>query len=382
MTLEPGEEPPKSPPKMVTEDKQTNGIHQPTQFDPISSFSQPPAPPPQQPLPEKPDTGRFSIPESLYQPAFRRAETEKRRSPMTSPTRPEPSSGQIVSLLDALKSAKQEIDSQGDRIKYLDVQLDQERKARELAEKRAHALSGGRLPQENHETNGAVDAEAGDETPLDSLELADQDLPDGIPENGEVEDSISNSEASISANKDTEQTRQKTADIDASTSRLQARLDLMVKEMDGMKTLMQSYKHRAEDAEEGRRSLMEMVENIRAGRVPSAVTTASDDPTSLSKGNASKLEGSEDLTVTSVPAERQSPSSEQRQLPNGAAVTETVQRELEKTLATVLHQQRDGPDGGGRIAHSAPYVSMVGVVLVGVGIMTWLNGWQPGGEKR
>ena len=27
-------------------------------------------------------------------------------------------------------------------------------------------------------------------------------------------------------------------------------------------------------------------------------------------------------------------------------------------------------------AHAAPFASMLGVVIVGVGIMAWLNGWQ------
>jgi hypothetical protein len=385
--LEPGEEPPKSPSKAATtEEKQTNGILPPPQLDPISPFSQPPAPPPSQPLPEKPDVARFSIPESLPSTSLKRTDTERPRSGLNSPTRTEAPSGQIVSLLEALKSAKHEIDSQGDRMKYLEVALARERKAREHAERHAQSLSGGHFPRQDHKTNGTVDEEVF-EPPLDSVELMDQDLTNGHKEQDEDKDKdfLSRS-ASMATIKNTEDMHRDTKEVDASTSRLQARVGLMIKEMDEMKQVMESYKRRAEDAEEGRRGLAEMVENLRAGRgANSAVPSLADSDSTLpgdsdanALSNFTKSPQSGDMDRSLV-----SPQSHRPQ-PNGSAAMDNIQRELEKTVSSVLQQhsrQWGGPGESGRMVQSAPYVSMVGVVLIGVGIMTWLNGWQPGGEK-
>lgn len=377
LTLQPGERPPKSPKKHTTEEIKSNGAHSHSHIDVVSPFSQPPAPPPQQPLPEKPDSARFTIPEPLSQ--LKRVDTERPKSGLNSPTKEIPS-GQIVSLLEALKSAKQEIDSQGSRVKHLEVALAQERKARELAERRARTLLGS---QDVHE-NGAVKGEAF-EPPLDTLELIEQDLPNDHVEDGDDSKPLLRS-ISTTTLKNAEEKSQGAVDIDDSTSRLQARLDLMVKEMDDLKMLMESYRHRAEDAEEGQRTLSEMVENIRAGRDPKSAlpATKADDSTLLGNGDVSDAAESE-APESSKELDRSSLSSHvHQQLPNGTAAIEDMHRELEKTVSNVLQQQRQwgGMGGeGGRVVQSAPYVSMIGVVLIGVGIMTWLNGWQPGGER-
>ena len=309
---------------------------------------------------------------------MKRVDTERPKSGLNSPTKEIPS-GQIVSLLEALKSAKQEIDSQGSRVKHLEVALARERKARELAEQRARTLSSN---QDDHEVNGAV--EEAIQPPLDTLELIEHELPNGHAEEQEDSNPLLRS-MSTTTLKSAEDVRQGTVDIDTSTSRLQARLDLMVKEMDDMKLLMASYKQRAEDAEEGRRSLAEMVESIRAGRDSKSVlpTSNDEDPTLLGNGDVGGSAESR-ASPCSKGLDRSSSSSPQyHQLPNGTAAIESMHRELEKTVSNVLQQQRQwgGTGEGGRMVQSVPYVSMVGVVLIGVGIMTWLNGWQPGGER-
>lgn len=383
LTLEPGEEPPKSPKKITKEEKQADGVPPAAQFDPISPFSQPPAPPPQQPLPEKPNVARFSIPQSSSQPSLTRTDTEKPRSPLSSPTRLEPPSSQTAALVEALKSSRKEIESQGDRVKFLEAALARERKARENAERRARSLSHECIQHDDIERNGAIEEEAFD-PPLDSLELMEKDLPNGHIDS-EEKDALSRS-TSMATITNAEDLHRDTDDIDASTSRLQARLDLMVKEMDDMKIAMESYKRRAEDAEEGRRSLAEMVENLRAGRNPNSVVpiTSDDDSTLLGDSETNSLSDSKKY-VQSRDTDRSvaSPQPHPPQL-NGSAVVGNVQRELEKTMSNVLQQQQrqwSGPGEGGRMVQSAPYLSIVGVVLIGVGIMTWLNGWQPNGEK-
>ena len=344
----------------------------------MSPFLQPPAPPPQQPLPEKPDSARFIIPESLSQPSLKRVDTERPKSGLSSPTKEIPS-GQIVSLLEALKSAKQEIDSQGSRVKHLEVALARERKARELAERRARTLSGS---EDDHETNGAI--EEAFEPPLDTLELIEHELSNGHAENDEESQLLSRS-ISTTTLKSAEDLHQDTVDIDTSTSRLQARIDLMVKEMDDLKMLMESYKQRAEDAEEGQKGLAELVESIRAGRDSKSVMpiTNNDDSTILGNGDVDSAADSKAPTRSKGLDRSSSSSHLHHQLPNGTTALEDMHRELEKTVSNVLQQQRQwgGTREGGRMVQSAPYVSMVGVVLIGVGIMTWLNGWQPGGER-
>ena len=380
LTLQPGERPPKSPQKHNTEENKTNGVLQSTQIDVVSPFSQPPAPPPQQPLPEKPDSARFIIPEQVPQPSLKRVDTERPKSSgMSSPTKEMPS-GQIVSLLEALKSAKQEIDSQGSRVKHLEIALARERKARELAERRARTLSGGK---DDHETNGSVEGDAF-EPPLDTVELIEHVLPNGHVEDEGESKSISRSVSSATL-RNSEDIPQDTVDVDTSTSRLQARLDLMVKEMDEMKMLMESYRRRAEDAEEDKRSLSEMVESIRARREVKNVSLKRNDKDSTIPSNADG-DGAADSKAPTRPKgqDRSSSSSHlHHQLPNGTAAVQDMHRELEKTVSNVLQQQQQwgGTGEGGRMVQSAPYVSMIGVVLIGVGIMTWLNGWQPGGDR-
>jgi hypothetical protein len=313
-----------------------------------------------------------------------RTDIERSRSALNSPTRSEPSNSQTAALVEALKSSRKEIESQGDRVKFLEMALARERKAREKAERRARTLSGEHIEHEDIERDGTVEEEAFD-PPLDSLELMEKRMPNGHVDDSEEKDSLSKS-PSMATITNAEDLHRDTQDIDASTSRLQARLDLMVKEMDDMKMAMESYKRRAEDAEEGRRSLAEMVENLRAGRNPnSAVATNSDDDSTLLADT--ETNGAADTRKHGKPRDTERSAIPSQSHPphlNGSAVVGNIQRELEKTMSNVLQQhqrQWSGPGEGGRMVQSAPYVSMVGVVLIGVGIMTWLNGWQPNGEK-
>ena len=389
MTLGPGEVPPKSPQKIQQEQREeiealrslkTQGHDVLMSPDSLSPFTQPPMPPPSQPLPEKPDFPHSFSSESVGQ-GIRRVDTEKPRSNLGSPTKIEPQNGQIVSLLETLKSVKQESVSQGDRIKHLELALKRERRARESAERRARAFSDARhasaLDQDGKVEEGAFDP------PLDSIELLDNGLPNGHVEDDEENDDFLKSSASMETLRESDLAHQGTKDIDASASRLQARLDLMVQEMDEMKKAMESYKRRAEDAEEGRQSLAEMVENIRAGRDFQKLNDSHSEDTTLIGSDISGGDSSSSARGRSSITNSNHglwTSSNKRQMPNGNVSPGDMQRELERTLSNVLQQQR--PSEHGRIAQSAPYVSMVGVVLIGVGIMTWLNGWQPAGDSR
>ena len=383
MNLQPGEEPPQSPPKAVSEEKQANGIPPPAQLDPISPFSQPPAPPPQQPLPEKPDSARFSNPDLSSQPSLKRTDTERPRSGLSSPSRAE--SGQILSLVEALKIKTHELDSKADYIRSLEVDLARERRARESAERRALKLSGVHSDSDDHHDNGSVDEEAF-EPPLDSVEMMGHDMPNGHVGHKDDESNLSRS-SSMSTIRDPDDATQPSEDASSLASRLQAQLDLRNKEMNEMKQLMESYRHRAEEAEEGRKTLAEMVENIRAGRDPKSPSSAASDdfsPRPLNKDDTRTIQVAKPTESRDPDHTSPSPQHPHHQQ-NGSATIGNIHQEIEKTMSSVLQQQQrqwhGGPSESGRMVQSAPYVSMVGVVLIGVGIMTWLNGWQPSGEK-
>jgi hypothetical protein len=86
-----------------------------------AQFSDPPAPPPQAPLPEKPDVAR-ALADPLIQPLLRRPESSRPSSANSSPTRTD-HSGDILRLCEELKLAKGELSSQAERMKGLESQL-------------------------------------------------------------------------------------------------------------------------------------------------------------------------------------------------------------------------------------------------------------------
>ena len=287
--------------------------------------------------------------------------------------------------MEALKIKTHELDSKVDYIKSLEVDLAREKRARENAERRASRLSGVPLHPDVNEDDGAVE-EAAFDPPSDNVELMNHTMPNGHIQGKSDDDSLSRS-ASMSTIRNLEDTAQPLEDPSSIVSCLQAQLDLRNKEMTEMKLLMESYRQKAEEAEEGRKSLAEMVENIRAGRDPNSTVP-------VSKGDESALISDNDGNHADCLAEAtnsreldrkssSSPSSPRQR--SGSAALGNIQQEIEKTMSNVLQQhQREwaDPSERGRMVQSAPYVSMVGVVLIGVGIMTWLNGWQPGGGDK
>lgn len=295
-------------------------------------------------------------------------------------------------------------------MKHLETALLQERKARESAERKARALSGnGNLDVEEEQSSNVE----GYEPPLDSLELIEKDLPNGLKNTASGSSSAQHTPVpSIGAfNHSLEHPNNST---DPST--VQTRYELLKQEFDQMKQIMETYKRRAEEAETSQRRFADLIESIGAGR-PDATTSSG--PSSV-KSFDSTLIGSDapsdDTAVSSTSGDptmnhsiekagfldttsnKQQSHSTTTNLLNGNAIapasgTLTSPAELEKSLMRQLRATAsaamDARDGNGSLAQerwnqSAPYVSMVGVVLIGFGIMTWLNGWQPpvgGGSK-
>ncbi|KAL9581210.1 MAG: hypothetical protein Q9212_004036 [Teloschistes hypoglaucus] len=403
LALAPGEEMPKSPERKVSnEPKHPNGILAASpHLEAISPFSQPPAPPPQQPLPEKPDSARLATIDSLNQFPLKRTETERAKSISSSPTRPEPPSSQILSLVEALTMARKEIDSQGDRVKQLETLLRRERKARENAEERARCLMAGQAPPRGEQGDALTEKHTSEST----LGISGEANSDSSSDHGSASDDGRSEITVIAAPLETPEDLQfQTARVDATTAQLQERLEQMVREMDLMKAQIESYKRRAEGAEAERTSLADMIEKIRkdnahngttsngsivhplkhaiSGHGDGSISSALEQPTRSSSGL---------WNGTSSPSSPSSSSTlHSRKQPNGSITSSSStavesadqasnMQSFERSMVAALQSPSLwAGNGGGRdvAVHSAPYVSMVGVVLIGVGIMTWLNGWQ------
>lgn len=299
-------------------------------------FSDPPAPPPQQPLPEKPDA-----------PSLKRIDSEKLKS-TGSPVR---SDAQMSTLNEALQTARKEIETQGLRLRDLEAMLTEERRAREDAEERANQLERERLSADTHVANGDTD-----ETEVD----------DGTDETETV---ISN--GSPSSNH-----------ADVATTRLQQRLDTMISEMNEMKLQMEKYRQRAETAEADRKSLAEMIESIRSDNA----RLASKHHSRSQSGSAQKEETAEvDRDEGGTTEEGEIPIINQRDVDedtDGTDMRKLVQNgrpaELEdaatsnktsQALATRTNRNELA------LHHGAPAISMLTVVALGVAVMAWLNNY-------
>lgn len=148
--------------------------------------------------------------------------------------------------------------------------------------------------------------------------------------------------------------------------------------MDNLKKQMEASKQRAESAETERNSLAEMVQRIRNGAADSnpleglrgrrkslETATQTDSSSVLSNGSAnghiSKASSAADTASTET---------------NGKLLQSSPDAHHHAFHNAVLSALSNPSFRNDRLMQSAPYASMLGVVLIGVGIMTYLNGWQ------
>jgi len=328
-----------------------NGRPKIPKIDAISRFSDPPAPPPQQPLPEKPDGSRSSPSDSVSHAFLKRTDTEKPRSGISnSPTSAQ--SSQILSLVEALSSAKKEIDSQGVKVKMLEDQLRQERTAKERAEERAKRLE--------HLSRG--------EGPVSEVEAAFEPPSESDDSTVMVLDNAQAREANKPWNE--ANSTEKGTTTEAKDDKLQQRLDLLVAEMNEMKLQMESYRHRAETAESEaastRVSLTDMIKRLRHENVNAAVAAE----LRLDEHAGHMVSEGEQSEGTTAVGPR--PKAQQ----NGQAVPPGQLQHIERAVTTVLAGSSNGGTRNELLAQSAPYASMLGVVLLGMGLMAYLNTWQ------
>lgn len=330
-------------------------------------FSDPPAPPPSQPLPEKPDIAR---PHASDIPSLKRVGTEKPKLPhrSTSPVREE-NLGQILQLTEALSSAKKEIDSHSARVRELEEMFQKEREARLIAEDMARKVEESTVAK----ANGSAQPPAERPTAESELDKA-FDLATERP---------STPEPGMLAKESEEPTSQPRPDpFEAATAIFQSRIDSMVNEMVGLREQLEAFRQRAEKAEaerdEDRKTLGEMVMQIRrrdeedkqraAERKSRSPRRSRSRPASrgLVKTlvqNASLPDGAVDETSTEEPSADGDPGVPTLSRTNTIRPTNTELGKPSQDPALLMK--------------GLPYASMLGVVLLGMGMMAYINGWQP-----
>ncbi|KAK5131268.1 hypothetical protein LTR08_001173 [Meristemomyces frigidus] len=299
--------------------------------DLIAHFSEPPMPPPQVPLPEKPDVAR-ALEDPIIRTLLRREDTALPSPTGSSPTRPDHSSD-ILRLCEELKLAKGEISTQSERMRSLEHELAQERTARESAEERALRFERRDSPTKD----GERDTDAADE-----------------------------------------------AISPTSPPSLQGQLDGLRATMDEMKVQMEAYRQRAETAEAERdgaqQSLAEMVEQKRR-EMAEAISPRSVSKSPTSPRKSPQLDGSfTEVNGHAIPPRPSRSASETILERAGVEEGRPITLEQARLLTQLLTQEVLEPQGTGDANNALAYYgrpcgSAAAVVLMGMLLMTWVNGW-------
>ncbi|KAI0402452.1 hypothetical protein F4802DRAFT_369524 [Xylaria palmicola] len=317
-------------------------------------FSDPPAPPPQQPLPEKPDI-----------PALKRGITERAKphSQNMSPIRHEGNSSQILQLTEALSNARKEIESQTSRVRDLEEMLHRERQARELAEDLARRLekhleeaSSNVVPPpeepdaEETSLNAAFEPPNEENTHAEPLDAPPTDTNKAAPPNAEV--------------------------IEASATQLHAQIESLVLEIKDLRQELDIFKQRAEIAESERdaqrKTLAEMALQIRQD---AEARELNEKKGSSNRSKDKDVMVDNEATIGSAAVTRPSSSSRQSQQMSVESPDNPVLSP--SATETPIITTPGPPQPNQALATSIPYASMIGVVLIGVGLMAYINGWQP-----
>lgn len=335
-------EPPKSQPLV-------NGNGIPFRADPKTRFSDPPAPPPQQPLPEKPDV-----------PSLKRGPTERPKlgPANTSPNRQD-NLNQIIQLTEALNSARRDIDTQTTRMRELEELLQKERSAREEAEGLAKRLEETASSHMNGNATRNV-REA---------------IYDAFRTDDESEEIIEDEEPEPADDKPSE------ADIAAQemATALQSRIDSMDNQMLEMRQQMEEWKQRCEAAESerdaDRKTLAEMVVQLRAEEAQRKATQRARSQSRQRRADAAEAEAQAQAVL---PADATKAAVEDSQIDGSVASDEHLEKPtLSRTnTITPYTSQKSAVAHDNPLQVGLPYASMLGVVLVGMGLMAYLNGWQ------
>ncbi|KAF2150336.1 hypothetical protein K461DRAFT_295625 [Myriangium duriaei CBS 260.36] len=306
----------------------------------MNGFPEPPAPPPSQPLPEKPDISR-ALNDPAIQPLLMRSDTA--RPPNLEGDHGDQTRALFV-LTHELKAAKDQIPNLEDRVKLLEQQLREERTARVNAEERAYQLEHG--PRKDS---------------------AEPTMADSMTEIKPVEPSN---------------------DDHLVLSDLQAQLERLQANMADMKTTMESYRRRAELAEgerdEARQTLAEMVEEKRT-RLENELTVKRGRTASRDRdARLVKEEGGEEKEEllnghTIRPSHRAMALTTLLEKAGLDGEGRVVTKQQAVCLQRVLKRELGGEEEKRReewAYHGIPHAAAVTTVIVGLVVMRWLNGWE------
>lgn len=319
--------------------------------DPKARFSDPPAPPPQQPLPEKPDV-----------PSLKRGSSDRPKldSATSSPIRQENLS-QIIQLTEALNIAKRDIDNQTARMQELESMLQKEREARELAEELARRLEQS---ANNVQVNGVQSHESHDEAQESTQEEANDDA-------DETETVLPEAEEIPRADKVAQET----------AAALQSRIDTMDEQMRELRMQMEQWRARCEAAEaerdSGRKTLEEMVIQLRQEEAKRVA--AEERRRSRSRARRTERDEAAEKATTSaspIPAEAELAPKQERSATTPDGDSADVPSLSRANTVTPQASLTGGPLASQHLRAGLPYASMIGVVLLGMGLMAYMNGWQ------
>jgi hypothetical protein len=279
---------------------------------------------------------------------------------------------QILQLTEALNNAKKEIDSHSARVRELEEMFQKEREARLVAEDMARKIEESNIAKMN----------AGPEQVAEQQNLGELDKAFDLatqrpstPEPGMV---------AKDPEEPTVQPQPQADPFEAATAIFQSRIDSMVSEMVGLREQLETFRQRAEKAEaerdEDRKTLAEMVMQIRRrdeeesqrvaerkSRSPRRSSRSRPSSRGLDKildEKAALPNGAVDEASDDLPSTDEDPA-EAPTLSRANTITPTN---------TELGRPNQDP---ALIVRSLPYASMIGVVLLGMGMMAYINGWQP-----
>lgn len=332
-------------------------------------FSEPPAPPPSQPLPEKPDSARAS-----EVPSLKRSAAERTKPANTSPIRNDNNLNQILLLTEALNSAKRELDSHTARVRDLEDMLNKEREARLFAEDMVQKMEASSQPKMNGSAevplvNGHSELDNAFDPPAEHHPNPEVEMPSGSPELKITPSQPDKAETLAAA---------------AAAAAFQARIETMALEMNSLREQLEEFRLRAEKAETerdaDRKTLAEMVLQIRQRDEEEKRRAAERKSRSPSKGRQ-RIASQDNRQEKLAPAVNGSASIDTPADGDTAAeedVFDVPTRSRANTAKPAMGAQAvQGQPQDAVLIHTLPYASMIGVVLFGMGLMAYLNGWQP-----
>ncbi|TGZ77988.1 hypothetical protein EX30DRAFT_169039 [Ascodesmis nigricans] len=309
---------------------------------------------------------------------------------------------QLLSLVDALAQAKKEMELKASRVHDLEEALRKERRAREEAEDRALQLELASRSQKPDHTN------------TDSHQNHTDTDADGIPDIISI--SGLDADTIIAPSNPTSADIQSIESITAAAAEAalmhQKRLEAMMHELQAAKQQIEQYRLRAECAERerdaDRKTLNEMIASLRRDeekrRTRSASQSSQTDTTETEsagvqvgavevKGEkklmngvvngesklAKKMNG--DMLVSPPPqSPAPTPPSSQSQKPSPSSPSSSSlldKKSRKKDEKTLMASKRDSAD----TTSTAPYVTMIGVMVLGLSIMAVVNRWSGASER-